>query len=114
MKDSSWLNHKYLYHCTEPQNVPSILKHGLMRGGMERHTFAVYLSEKPLSWWSGGMSILRVDVSDLSEIEKTTFLPESDEILFWGDIPAYKVTGRGMISRFKDVTKQFVGKNGGT
>ena len=74
-----------------------------------RTTFAVYLSEKPLSWHQKGLSILKVDVSGLKELKASTFLPESDEVLFWGDIPAYKHTKEGWINRITDVTDKYVG-----
>lgn len=98
---------RYLYHVTDPENVPSIMLGGLKRGGGIRNCCAVYLSEKPLSWYQHGKVILRVDVSGLQEIEATTFLPESDEILFWGDIPAWRQTKKGLVSRLQDVTDHF-------
>ena len=75
-----------------------------------RTTCAVYLSEKPLSWYQPGMEILRVDVSGLDEMKATTFLPESDEILFWGDIPAWKMTKDGWKQRITLVTDKYVGR----
>ena len=98
---------RYLYHVTDPANVPDIMLGGLRRGGGIRAHFAVYLSEKPLSWYQPGLSILRVDVSGLKEIKATTFLPDSDEVLFWGDIPAWKPTKNGLIRRITDVTDHF-------
>ena len=74
-----------------------------------RTTFAVYLSEKPLSWYQDGLEILKIDVSGLEELEATTFLPDSDEVLFWGDIPAYKHTKNGWINRITVVTDKYVG-----
>lgn len=58
---------RYLYHVTKPENVGNILKFGLMRSMGWRTTCAVYLSEKPLSWYQPGLDILRVDVSGLAE-----------------------------------------------
>lgn len=75
-----------------------------------RTTCAVYLSEKPLSWYRPGMEILRVDVSGLDDMEATTFLPESDEILFWGDIPAWKMTKDGWKPRIEVVTQRYGGR----
>ena len=81
---------RYLYHVTPSENVQSILRDGLIRGGGQRRAAAVYMSEKPLTWWGPGMKILRVDTKDLMG-EWSDFMPESDEILFWGDIPAERI-----------------------
>lgn len=106
---------KYLYHVTQKENVEKILKEGLQRSASNRTTWAVYLSEKPLSWHQDGLEILKVDVSGLEELKATTFLPELDEVLFWGDIPAYKRTKNGWINRITVVTDKYVGgkKKGG-
>lgn len=82
---------RYLYHVTDPKNVDSILREGLLQSGgkKERH-WAVYMSEKPLSWWQPGKKILKVDTKNLPG-ETTTFLPGSDEILYWGDIPPERI-----------------------
>lgn len=101
---------KYLYHVTDPKNVESVIKNGLMRSMGDRTTAAVYLSENPLSWYQPGMDILKVDVSGLMEIKASTFLPESDEILFWGDIPAWKMTKDGWKQRITLVTDKYVGR----
>ena len=100
---------KNLYHVTKKENVPKIIKEGLKRSASNRTTWAVYLSEKPLSWYQNGLEILKVDVSGLKELEATTFLPESDEILFWGDIPPHKRTPSGWINRITVVTDKYVG-----
>lgn len=100
---------RYLYHITKPENVGKILKFGLLRSEAKNHTaIAVYLSEKPLSWYKQGMDILRVDVSGLEGMKATTFLPESDEVLFWGDIPAWKSTKNGWKPRIELVTDKYV------
>lgn len=99
---------RYLYHVTDPKNVESILKNGLRRSIGTRTTWAVYLSEKPLSWYQPGLEILRVDVSGLEEMKATTFLPDSDEVLFWGDIPAWRMTKNGWQPRFNVVTDMIV------
>ena len=105
---------KYLYHVTKKENVPKIINEGLRRSASNRSTFAVYLSEKPLSWYEDGLSILKIDVSGLEEMEATTFLPDLDEVLFWGDIPAHKLAREGWINRITDVTDKYVGgKKGG-
>ena len=73
----------YLFHVTKPENVSSILRDGLKR----KYEFAVYLSENWDSWWKPGMAVLRVRITGLSkQYEMKTFLPESDEILVFGDI----------------------------
>lgn len=100
---------KYLYHVTQKENVQKIIKEGLKTSASNRTTWAVYLSEKPLSWYQKGLEILKVDVSGLKELEATTFLPESDEILFWGDIPPDKLTKNGWINRITVVTDKYVG-----
>lgn len=100
---------KYLYHVTKTENAEKIITEGLKTSMGNRTTFAVYLSEKPLSWYQKGLSILKVDVSGLKELKASTFLPESDEVLFWGDIPAYKRTKEGWINRITDVTDKYVG-----
>lgn len=101
---------KYLYHVTKPENVGNIIKFGLKRSMGNRTTCAVYLSEKPLSWYQRGLDILRIDVSGLEGMKATTFLPESDEVLFWGDIPAWKSTKDGWKPRIELVTDKYVKK----
>ena len=81
---------RYLYHATGAENVESILQNGLLRGGGKRQAAFVCLSEKPLSWWQPGMKILRVNIKNLMG-EWSNFLSESDEILYWGDIPAERI-----------------------
>ena len=76
---------QFLYHVTPQENVRSILKEGLKRKG-----FAVYCSEKPYSWYRDGMAIFKVRITGLKS-EMTTFLPDSDEILIWDDVPAERV-----------------------
>ena len=100
---------RYLYHVTKPENVGDILKFGLMRSKGGRTTFAVYLSQNPLSWYQPGLDILRVDMSGLKPTQPaTTFLPDSDEILYWGDIPAWKSTKDGWKPRIQLVTDKFI------
>ena len=84
------IKRRYLYHVTDPENVESILRNGLLRGGGKRQASMVYLSKKPLSWWSPGMKILKVDIKNLMG-EWSDFLSASDEILYWGDIPAERI-----------------------
>lgn len=81
---------RFLYHVTDSENVESILQKGLLRGGGKRQAAMVYLSEKPLSWWYPGAKILKVDIKNLMG-EWSDFLPEIDEVLFWGDIPAKRI-----------------------
>ena len=99
---------RYLYHVAKPENVGNILKFGLLRSAASRTTFAIYLSEKPLSWYQNGLDILRVDMSGLENVKTTTFLPDSDEVLFWGDIPAWKSTKDGWKPRIEFVTDKYV------
>ena len=93
----------------DKENVEKILKDGLRRSAGNRTTWAIYLSTNPLSWHQEGLEILKVDVSGLQEI-MTTFLPELDEVLFWGDIPAYKLTSNGWVDRITVVTDKYVGR----
>ena len=99
---------RYLYHVTKPENVGNIIKFGLMRSMGNRTTCAIYLSEKPLSWYQPGLDILRVDISGLNGIKATTFLPDSDEVLFWDDIPAWKSTKGGWQPRITLVTDRYL------
>lgn len=101
---------RYLYHVTESKNIEGILRDGLRRSMGNRTTFAVYLSEKPMSWYREGLEILRVDVSGLDGMKATTFLPDSDEVLFWGDIPAWRMTKNGWKPRINLVTDMYVGR----
>ena len=94
---------RYLYHVTKPENVESIMRDGLRRGGKRRGCM-VHLSESPLSWWREGLRILRVDISGLDHIEANTFLPKSDEVIFWGDIPPTMDDGK--TGRIEDVTEE--------
>lgn len=72
---------QFLYHVTQKENVK-----GILRDGLKRKTFAVYCSEKPYSWWTPDLAIFKVRITGL-KCELTTFLPESDEVLIWGDVP---------------------------
>ena len=81
---------QFLYHVTPQENVQSILQNGLKRGGNSGRGFAVYLSEKPYSWYTSGLAIFKIRITGLKH-DMTTFLPEIDEILVWGDIPAERV-----------------------
>lgn len=101
---------RYLYHVTKPENVGSIIKDGLRTSMGDHTTSCVYLSEKPLSWYQPGLDILRVDVSGLQDLKATTFLPESDEVIFWGNIPAWKLTKDGLKQRIELVTHKYVKK----
>ncbi len=99
---------RFLYHVTDADNVESIKRGGLRRYA-KRSAMAIYLSTNPLSWYQDGMRILKVDISGLSCVPATTFLPDSDEVLFWGDIPAWKLTKDGYKERITDVTDINVG-----
>lgn len=93
--NTNQITHKnWLYHVTEEDNVDSILKEGLKRKG-----FAVYLSENPFSWWKPNMVILKVRATGLKD--KMTRVDEKlDELLVWDDIKPSK------ISRFVMTKKQ--------
>lgn len=81
---------RYLYHVTPDENVKSILEKGLIRGGEKSRGIAIYMSQNPLSWWTPGNKILRVDTKGLQG-DWSDFLPGNDEILYWGDIPAKRI-----------------------
>ena len=70
--------------------MESILKSGLRRDGSGRPHIAIYMSENPRAWYRPGLVILTVRIDGLTG-EMTTFLPESDEILYWGDIEPERV-----------------------
>lgn len=70
-----------LYHCTTTENAIKIREEGLKR----QNKPWVYLSENPLSWWKYGLVVLPIRITGLNG-EMRTFLPESDEILYFGDI----------------------------
>lgn len=78
--------HRYLYHATPQENVESIQLMGLKPGGLHGQSFAVYLSESPISWVESGMSVLRVDTKGLTGNMTTFGEKELDEILYWGRI----------------------------
>lgn len=82
---------QYLYHVTPARNVESILKNGLLRGGGKRKGCFVHCAESPISWYTPGMALLKVNIVGIG-CEMTTFLPESDEILIWGDVPPDRIT----------------------
>ena len=84
------MSKQFLYHVTPQENVQSILQNGLKRGGNSGRGFTVSLSEKPYSWYTSGLAIFKVRITGLKH-DMTTFLPGSDEILVWGDIPAERV-----------------------
>lgn len=94
---------QFLYHVTDPKNIPSIMQMGLRRSMGGRTTFAVYLSERPESWWKPGLALLKVDISGLQTTPATTFLPDMDEVIFWGDIPLWKMTKTGTKKRIQIV-----------
>lgn len=101
---------QYLYHTTTKENAKSILRNGLNRQAAP----FVCLSEKPTSWWMPGLEVLRVRITGLKN-EMHTWLPESDEITYWGDINPERISvytdklPRRFVQRsydhFRDATK---------
>ena len=82
------------------------MQDGLKRSANGRKTSAIYLSEDPASWAGLGDTVLRVDMAGLYRLAlTTTFLPDSDEILYWGDIPATKQTETGLVQRITVVSR---------
>lgn len=100
------MKQKYLYHRTKTRNVESILKNGLLRKLPERRPRAfICMSADPNSWYNPneedqeidswgtfGNAVFKIDIEsyrrDNPEVTVTSWLPESDEICVWGDIPA--------------------------
>lgn len=78
---------QYLYHATTKENVKSILRNGLNR----QVAPFVCLSEKPTSWWKPGMEVLRIRITGLKG-DMRTWLPDSDEINYWGDINPERIS----------------------
>ena len=78
---------QYLYHVTTKENAKKILQTGLKRNG----ALFVCLSEKPTSWWNYGLKVLRVRITGLKG-EMRTWLPELDEINYWGDINKERIS----------------------
>lgn len=69
-----------------------------------RKTFAIYLSENPASWAGLGDTVLRVDMDGLYRLAlTTTSLPDIDEIFYYGDIPATRIT---VVSRDTDTSNK--------
>ena len=80
-----------LYHVTKPENVPSILKHGLLRSHGDHRSAFVFLSEDPDSWMDNGLVLLGVDVEGLNVRLTTPLIENTDEICAWGDIPPERI-----------------------
>ncbi len=96
-----------LYHATTPENAEEIRKDGLCR---MRSPF-VCLSEKPTSWWKPGLVVLKVRITGLTG-EMKTWLPESDEINYWGDINPERISRKDVVlprrfvqNHFREATK---------
>ena len=87
---------KYLYHWTPTENIENILKKGLLRNGSGQQHIAIYLAENPMTWKQPGQTCLKVQIEGLTE-EMTTFLPEQDEILYWGDIEPERISWAGCL-----------------
>ena len=80
-----------LYHVTKPENVPSILEHGLLRCHGDHKSAFVFLSEDPDSWMDNGLVLLGVDVDGLNVRMTTPLIENTDEICVWGDIPPERI-----------------------
>jgi RNA:NAD 2'-phosphotransferase (TPT1/KptA family) len=78
-----------LYHVTNPENVDSILKNGLLRCHGDHKSSFICLSEDPDSWIHEGLVLLEVDVDGL-KCRMTTWKYDQeypiDEVCVWGDI----------------------------
>ena len=80
-----------LYHVTKPENVPSILEHGLLRNHDGNKSAFVFLSEDPDSWMDNGLVLLGVDVDGLDVRMTNPCIENTDEICAWGDIPPERI-----------------------
>ena len=76
-----------LYHASDRSNLDSILQKGILRG--DGSSF-VSLSEDCDSWvepeGNDGKVVFEVDADSLHG-RMNTFLPELDEVIYWGDVP---------------------------
>ena len=81
-----------LYHATRPENVPSIMKNGLLRCHDGHKSAFVFLSEDPNSWITDDLVLLGVDVDGLDCRFTTPCIENTDEICAWGDIPPERIT----------------------
>lgn len=82
----------HLFHTTRKENVPSILKEGLKR---REGCAMVFLSTEAYSWRhqderGNEEETLTVDIDGL-EGRFTDFLPDLDEVNYWGDIPPERI-----------------------
>ena len=80
-----------LFHTTRKENVASILANGLKR----QNSAMVFLSTEASSWRHRGAEgdgevTLAVNIDGL-EGKFTDFLPDLDEVNYWGDIPASRI-----------------------
>jgi len=87
---------KPLYHVTKPENVESILEHGLLRCHGDHKSAFVFLSEDPDSWIDDGLVLLEVDVDGLNCRMTTPCIENTDEICAWGDIPPERIRVVGL------------------
>ena len=78
---------QFLFHVTTEENANEIMKNGLKR----INSPFVCLSENPKSWWKPGLKVLKVRITGLKG-EMKTWLPESDEINYWGDINKERIS----------------------
>ena len=82
---------KRLYHATDPKNVESILKNGLLRCHGDHTSGFICLSERSDSWFKIGQVLLSVDIDGL-DCTITSWIPEGlDEVCVWGDIPPDRI-----------------------
>lgn len=84
---------KPLYHVTNPENLDSILKEGLLLEHDGYYAPYISLSEQPDSWMKEGLALLEVDIDGLDcVISSWNFPPDNlDEVCVWGDIPPERI-----------------------
>ena len=82
----------HLFHTTRKKNVASILKEGLKR---REGCAMIFLSTEAYSWRhqderGDDEETLMVDIDGLDG-KFTDFLPDLDEVNYWGDIPPERI-----------------------
>lgn len=76
---------KYLYHVTNPENVPKIIAEGL-----RRKRCAVYLSTQPLSWYRVN-ECPHYELDERSYLAKKNIAPQQKMSAHWTETELMKV-----------------------
>ena len=81
-----------LYHTTPPENVPGILKDGLLRCHGVHESAFICLSRRPDSWMKPGLALLEVDIEGIDgRLVRQWSEEETDEINVWDDISPERI-----------------------